>query len=68
MIPNPDWDPLKTLNEIVNNLEQQSQLTLTISQQLNKLRRDIDAQTTAIGHLANYYNKLDQRLKDLEQR
>lgn len=68
MIPNPDWDPLKTLQDLTVNLEEQSYLTLTISQQLNKLRRDINAQNTATSYIVNYYNKLDQRIKDLEQR
>jgi hypothetical protein len=68
MIPNPDWDPLKTLNEIVDNLEDQSQLTLTISQELAKLGRQVKAQNTAIEHMAKYYNVLNQRVKNLEQR
>jgi hypothetical protein len=65
---NPDWDPLKTLNDLTINLEAQSHLTLSISQQLNKLAEQINTQNTAITQIVEYYNQLNRRIVELEQK
>lgn len=68
MFNNPDWDPLQTLNDLTINLEAQSHLTLTISQQLNQLAQQINNQNTAITQIVEYYNVLNRRIAELEQR
>lgn len=68
MFNNPDWDPLKTLNDLTINLEAQSHLTLSISQQLNKLAEQINTQNTAITQIVEYYNQLNRRIVELEQK
>lgn len=67
MFNNPDWDPLKTLNELIINLEEQSHLTLTITQQVNKLAQQINNQNTAINQLVQLHNLLNQRISKLEK-
>lgn len=67
MYTDPDWDPLKTLNDLIINLEEQSHLTLTISQQVNKLAQQINNQNTAINQLAQFHNLLCQRISKLEK-
>lgn len=67
MYNNPDWDPLKTLNDLTINLEAQSHLTLSISQQLNKLAQQINNQNTAITQIVEYYNQLNRRITELEK-
>lgn len=67
MFNNPDWDPLKTLNDLTINLEAQSHLTLSISQQLNQLAQQINNQNTAITQIVEYYNQLNRRIAELEK-
>jgi hypothetical protein len=68
MFHNPDWDPLKIINDLTINLEAQSHLTLSISQQLNNLAQHINNQNTAITQIVEYYNVLNRRIAELEQK
>ena len=68
MFHNPDWDPLKIINDLTINLEAQSHLTLSISQQLNKLAEQINNQNQAITQIVEYYNVLNRRIAELEQK
>jgi hypothetical protein len=68
MYHNPDWDPLKIINDLTINLEAQSHLTLSISQQLNKLAEQINNQNQAITQIVEYYNVLNRRIAELEQK
>jgi hypothetical protein len=68
MFHNPDWDPLKIINDLTINLEAQSHLTLSISQQLNNLAQQINNQNQAITQIVEYYNVLNRRIAELEQK
>ena len=68
MLHNPDWDPIRTLNDLTINLEAQSHLTLSISQQMNNLVQKINDQNQAITQIVEYYNVLNRRLAELEQK
>ena len=68
MFHNPDWDPLKIINDLTINLEAQSHLTLSISQQMNNLVQKINDQNQAITQIVEYYNVLNRRLAELEQK
>ena len=68
MYHNPDWDPLKIINDLTINLEAQSHLTLSISQQMNNLAQKINDQNQAITQIVEYYNVLNRRLAELEQK
>jgi hypothetical protein len=68
MYHNPDWDPLKIINDLTINLEAQSHLTLSISQQLNNLAQQINNQNQAITQIVEYYNVLNRRIAELEQK
>jgi hypothetical protein len=68
MLHNPDWDPLKIINDLTINLEAQSHLTLSISQQMNNLVQKINDQNQAITQIVEYYNVLNRRLAELEQK
>lgn len=67
MITDPDFDPLRTLNDLAINLEAQSHLTLSISQQLNKCAEQINQQTATITQLVEFYNHLNRRILELER-
>ena len=68
MYHNPDWDPIRTLNDLTINLEAQSHLTLSIGQQMNNLAQKINNQNQAITQIVEYYNVLNRRIAELEQK
>lgn len=59
MIPNPDWDPLATLNTIITNAEHQSRLTADITRVLND-------HAVLINQMTNIVNQLNLRICRLE--
>ena len=66
MYSNPDWDPLQTLNDLAENLEQSTELTVMLTTEISRITHQIKKQDQALEHLVRCYNHLNQKLKNLE--
>lgn len=66
MYPNPDWDPLATLNTIITNAETQSQLTRDITKAINDHARSINQLNATINQLNLRICILENQLTEAE--
>lgn len=65
MYNNPDWDPLKTLDEIIANAESQSNLLLDVTKAVNNHAGNINEMVKIINGLNTRICILENTIDEL---